>query len=150
MPAFLLLGYSFWVPQIVHSAQRDTTDGLSNFYVFGTTLSRLFLPLYFFGCPYNFLNLLQPLQPEFGLCALLAGWVGLQLAVVMLQRKLGPRFFIPARFLPEKYDYYRPVRITQPGRVEADPSGASRRRPAAAGAGYVTAVQRGECGVVPS
>jgi hypothetical protein len=46
LPFFLLLGYSFWVPQILHGAHRDTTDGLSNLYVLGTTGSRLFMPLY--------------------------------------------------------------------------------------------------------
>ncbi len=128
LPVFLFLGYSFWVPQIAHSAHRDTTDGLSTFYVISTTVTRLFLPMYFLGCPYNFLNLLQPMQPEFGMCVALSAWVVFQLAIVFLQRKLGPRFFIPARFLPEKYDYFRPVRITQPGRVESDPSGRARPR----------------------
>lgn len=46
MPFFLLLGYSFWVPQILHGAHRDTTDGLSNVYVLATTATRLFMPLY--------------------------------------------------------------------------------------------------------
>jgi hypothetical protein len=51
-----------------------------------------------------------------------------QVAVILLQRRFGARFFIPARFLPEKYNYRRPVMVTQPGRVEPDPHGNSRRR----------------------
>lgn len=54
-------------------------------------------------------------------------WVGLQLTVLYAQRRFGPRFFIPARFLPEKYNYFRPVRVTAPGRVEDDPTGRAHR-----------------------
>ena len=54
-------------------------------------------------------------------------WVGLQLTVLYAQRRFGPRFFIPARVLPEKYNYFRPVRVTAPGRVEDDPTGRAHR-----------------------
>jgi hypothetical protein len=33
----------------------------------------------------------------------------LQVLVLLIQYYKGPRFFVPARFLPEKYDYYRRV-----------------------------------------
>ena len=59
--------------------------------------------------------------------AVQVAWVGLQLTVLYAQRRFGPRFFIPARFLPEKYNYFRPVRVTAPGRVEDDPTGRAHR-----------------------
>ena len=31
------------------------------------------------------------------------------MGVLLLQHYRGPRFFVPRRFLPEKYDYYRRV-----------------------------------------
>lgn len=40
-------------------------------------------------------------------CLLLIIWMGLQVAVLVLQQKYGPRFFVPARFLPVKYNYER-------------------------------------------
>lgn len=33
----------------------------------------------------------------------------LQAAVLLLQTAWGPRWFVPKRFLPAKYDYHRPV-----------------------------------------
>lgn len=32
-----------------------------------------------------------------------------QAAVLLCQTILGPRWFVPKRFLPAKYDYHRPV-----------------------------------------
>jgi hypothetical protein len=45
--------------------------------------------------------------------------------VILCQRKFGPRFFVPAKFLPEKYDYYRPVIVTA-GRIEPDTNPGAR------------------------
>ena len=33
----------------------------------------------------------------------------IQAAVLMCQTMWGPRWFVPKRFLPAKYDYHRPV-----------------------------------------
>lgn len=70
---------------------------------------------------------LQPTVPQLGVGVALIGWVALQVVVILMQRKFGPRFFIPARFLPEKYDYYRAVIVIE-GRVEPDVGGGTRRR----------------------
>ena len=34
---------------------------------------------------------------------------GMQAAVLLCQSAWGPRWFVPKRFLPAKYDYHRPV-----------------------------------------
>ncbi|KAG9091040.1 hypothetical protein FRC06_000734 [Ceratobasidium sp. 370] len=47
--------YSFWVPQIVRNIKRGTRKALQKRYVIGTTLCRLFFPLYIFLCPGNVL-----------------------------------------------------------------------------------------------
>lgn len=61
------------------------------------------------------------------MCLALAVWVMLQLVMIAMQRKFGPRFFIPARFLPQKYDYYRPVLVVD-GHVQVDPNGTTGTR----------------------
>ena len=55
----------------------------------------------------------RPPQPhptfEPQMCSALVTWQALQVAVLFSQDFLGPQYMIPARFLPPKYDYYRPI-----------------------------------------
>jgi hypothetical protein len=159
--------FSFWLPQIIHSAQHDSRPGLARAYVIGTSVVRLATPLYFLVCPSNILLALTPpetraaalewlqgrdlslrqawvlppvhITPATGAPAFaseqisaifwsnvsfglfLAAWVTFQAVVLLLQNKLGygPRFFVPAVFLPQKYDYHRMIRL-QGDRVVAD------------------------------
>jgi hypothetical protein len=48
--------YSFWVPQIVHNAHREVRNPFDPLYLYGISAIRMFLPLYFYGCPENFLS----------------------------------------------------------------------------------------------
>ena len=99
--------YSFWIPQIVHNAMADCNKSLQPRFVLGTSLCRLFLPLYIFGCPVNFFAKYQfNFTPNMDVAVALVVWVGIQIAVLLLQDHLGPRFFVPARFLPPKFDYH--------------------------------------------
>ena len=59
--------YSFWVPQILYCVYHEARQPLRPLYVVGMTLTRLALPLYIFGCPYNVLRL----QTDLGICAML-------------------------------------------------------------------------------
>lgn len=43
------------------------------------------------------------------MCYILLLWMGFQVGVLTLQQRLGPRFFVPARFLPVKYNYERRI-----------------------------------------
>jgi len=36
-------------------------------------------------------------------------WQIIQVTVIIIQDRKGPRFFIPKKYLPEKYDYYTPI-----------------------------------------
>eukprot|EP01025_Chloroclados_australasicus_P064017 TRINITY_DN849_c0_g1_i1.p1 TRINITY_DN849_c0_g1~~TRINITY_DN849_c0_g1_i1.p1 ORF type:complete len:617 (-),score=27.18 TRINITY_DN849_c0_g1_i1:841-2691(-) len=102
---WMLMGlYSFWIPQIVYSAYNDTRQPLQPTYVVGMTLTRLVLPMYVYACPYGIsqaanLGLTFPL--------VLMSYCFIQAGLLLLQWKYGPRCFIPKRFLPPKYDYYR-------------------------------------------
>lgn len=102
--------YSFWVPQIVMNATKGLRYPLNRTYVLGMSGARLVIPLYIYGCPYNFVHLLfSDYRPDYRMCVALVSWVGLQVAVLLSQDYLGPQYMIPARFLPPKYNYYRPV-----------------------------------------
>lgn len=43
------------------------------------------------------------------MCVLLVLWVALQVVALLSQDIFGPQYMIPARFLPPKYNYYRPL-----------------------------------------
>lgn len=107
---FALALYSFWVPQIVQNVITEAKRPLHNWYIYGMSVSRLVAPLYFFAAPQNFLKEVYPESPTDPLmCELLVLWVGIQTAILIGQGKYGARFMIPARFLPPKFDYSRPI-----------------------------------------
>jgi len=108
----IIIFYSFWWPQIYHNASSGTRKAFHLMYLWGTAVSRLFIPLYFIGCPHNFLHILldQPLfEASFSSCLFLIFWVFLQAGILTAQDKYGSRFFIPSYLLPSKYDYFRYV-----------------------------------------
>ncbi|KAG7673189.1 hypothetical protein KSW81_006403 [Nannochloris sp. 'desiccata'] len=108
MHVMTLILHGFWIPQIIKSAKTDTRPPLLPIYVIGMSLTRLVLPLYLFACPTNLLKV----APSLAMCVALILLIGAQACVVLLQSlsgpKFGPRWFIPRKFLPAKYDYYRP------------------------------------------
>lgn len=103
----LFMLYSIWIPQIFCNATQFHRNALLKKYVVGMTLTRLCIPMYFYGCPYNFLHV----QPNYNLLSWLAAYLLLQVFVLFTQDLLGPRWFLPRRFLPDKYDYQRPVHV---------------------------------------
>uniref|UniRef100_K3W5M7 RING-type E3 ubiquitin transferase n=1 Tax=Globisporangium ultimum (strain ATCC 200006 / CBS 805.95 / DAOM BR144) TaxID=431595 RepID=K3W5M7_GLOUD len=124
LPILVFLCYSFWVPQIVHNAHREVRNPFDLGYLYGISALRMFLPLYFYGCPNNFLTAF-PMLPSFLLicqyeskpnpqfCYILVLWMGFQVGVLTLQQRFGPRFFVPARFLPVKYNYERRINLQE-------------------------------------
>ncbi|KAA8499438.1 Transmembrane E3 ubiquitin-protein ligase 1 [Porphyridium purpureum] len=113
---FLFLFYSFWVPQIVINATEDHRRPLHPQYIFGMTVTRSIIPCYFLACRSNFLHL----QPHVGLAVRFFAWMMLQACMLYSQHVWGSRWFIPKRFLPEKYDYYRPVSRAEHGAEVTD------------------------------
>lgn len=43
------------------------------------------------------------------MCVLLVMWVSSQVVALLSQDIFGPQYMIPSRFLPPKYNYYRPL-----------------------------------------
>jgi len=121
VPFVLLLGHSFWVPQIIENVRRESRTPLCRTYLATMSATRLIIPLYLYGCPANILNVFESKDPDIdggdgsvsdtnaAFCVALVVWMGVQAGVLLLQEKLGPQFFVPAMFLPEKYNYRRPV-----------------------------------------
>ncbi|KAJ3446552.1 dsc e3 ubiquitin ligase complex subunit [Anaeramoeba flamelloides] len=107
---FLLALYLFWVPQIVLNAKLDSKKTIHNQFLFGMTIARLAMPLYFLFYSGNIFHA-QP-QPKFGIILMLM--VSLQVFIICLQNKFGSRFFIPQFFLPKKYDYSHPINDRDP------------------------------------
>lgn len=130
---FLFALYSFWVPQIVLNVVEDHRRPLLPVYIIATSITRLAIPLYFWGCPHNFLHI----QPQPGSAIGLVAWLTIQATFLLSQYKFGPRWFIPKAFLPEKYDYYRPITLegdeiqenveAQRGVVDEEGSGSEQR-----------------------
>jgi len=107
---YMLILYSFWVPQIIYNIVTEAKRPLHPYYVYGMSLTRLVAPLYIFAVKNNFLKEVYPDSPtSVFMCELLILWVGIQTAVLEAQGRYGARFMIPARFLPPKFDYNRPI-----------------------------------------
>lgn len=107
---YMLVLYSFWVPQIVQNIATEAKRPLHHYYVYGMSLTRLVAPLYIFAVKNNFLKEVYPDSPtNVFMCELLVVWVGIQAAILEAQGRYGARFMIPARFLPPKFDYSRPI-----------------------------------------
>lgn len=107
---YVLTLYSFWVPQIVLNIVTEAKTPMHNYYIGGMSLTRLIAPLYMLSIKNNFLKEVYPEAPyDPFTCQMLVLWIGVQTAVLIGQSKYGARFMIPARFLPPKFDYSRPI-----------------------------------------
>ena len=107
--ALVLVAYSYWVPQIVTNAMRDVREPFSRAYLYGMSLSRLVVPFYLYGCPRNLAKVLlvEKMEPRYSMCLALVVWTAVQVGMLHLQQLKGPRFMVPSRFLPARYNYQR-------------------------------------------
>ena len=107
---YILTLYSFWVPQIIMNVLTEAKTPMHTSYIYGMSVTRMLAPLYLFGIRNNFLREVYPEAPyDPFMCQMLVLWVGIQTALLIGQGKYGARFLIPARFLPPKFDYSRPI-----------------------------------------
>jgi transmembrane E3 ubiquitin-protein ligase len=107
---YMLALYSFWVPQIILNIVSEAKTPLHKHYIYGMSLTRMVAPLYIFGLRNNFLKEVYPESAtDPFMCQMVVLWIGCQTAILIAQGKYGARFMIPARFLPPKFDYSRPI-----------------------------------------
>ncbi|XWW96793.1 hypothetical protein V2A60_004773 [Cordyceps javanica] len=97
---------SMWAPQIHRNAVRNCRRALTWSFVLGQSLLRMTPVAYFWLKADNFL-FAQTSPRAF---AVLAAWVWLQVVLLGAQDVLGPRFAVPARWLPEAWDYHPVLR----------------------------------------
>ncbi|KAI7897604.1 uncharacterized protein BX663DRAFT_556558 [Cokeromyces recurvatus] len=93
--------YSFWIPQIVRNVFRGCRHPLSQRYVLIMSITRLCIPLYFYGYEDNFIG-----HETTHWIWILVIYVSLQVLILFLQDTFGPRFFVPSMYLPQTYDYH--------------------------------------------
>eukprot|EP01156_Anaeramoeba_ignava_P014161 Anaeramoba_ignava/a608398_22.p1 GENE.a608398_22~~a608398_22.p1 ORF type:complete len:504 (-),score=103.58 a608398_22:200-1687(-) len=103
---FIFFLYSFWIPQIISNSLENTNHFGSIGYFIGTSFTKLYTPIYFFFYKGNFLRV----KPDQRFTIYLIIFV-ISLLIIILSQKKNPRYFIPKKFLPEKYNYFRPINL---------------------------------------
>ena len=104
----ILLMNLFIIPQIIHNARVGNNPGFSALYAFGYLGLRLCLPLYERSCPQNHFRLAPEAWLAIVLCLLYALQVSIaivQILFLILQNRIGPRFFIPPSLRHNYYNY---------------------------------------------
>lgn len=97
----ILLRTLILFPQVIHNVRLGHKPNFTPFYLFGFVGARLLLPLYERGCPANRFHL----TPNTSLVlAIFAAYV-IEVVLIGLQTRLGSRFFVPKRFLPNFHEY---------------------------------------------
>lgn len=74
---FILLLYSFWVPQIILNIITESRKPLHPYFMYGMSLTRSVAPIYVFAVRNNFLREVNPDFPsEPRMCQILILWIG--------------------------------------------------------------------------
>lgn len=98
----ILLINSYWVPHFFRNTLKNRRRTLLWEFVFGTSLVRLIPVVYLCLNPSNpFRHGKDPV-----LVYLLTSWLLIQIFMLYLQTRLGPRFWVNDRWLPEQYNYH--------------------------------------------
>jgi hypothetical protein len=98
--AFIYL--SMWVPQIYRNAMRNCRKALLWKFIIGQSILRLLPFGYFYTLPNNVLWVANDRYAFL----VLAGWVWVQVWILIVQGVLGPRLFVPKSWVPPAYDYH--------------------------------------------
>ncbi|KAJ2989965.1 hypothetical protein NUW58_g3194 [Xylaria curta] len=102
--AFIYL--SMWAPQIYRNVYRNCRRALSWQFVVGQSVLRLLPIAYFYIWSDNFAFA----EPDWTAFTILAGWVWLQIWILVGQSVLGPRFGLPKGWMPEAWEYHPVLR----------------------------------------
>lgn len=104
---FQVLNSLILLPQIIHNAYRGIKPGFSSGYYLVIFSNQLYV-FYYRGIPHNLLRI----SPSFPVCACICLSMLLQLLILACQDKYGSRFFIPKCCIPNYYNYYIEVDLT--------------------------------------
>lgn len=97
---------SFWIPQLVRNIQRNSRRAFSWHFMLGQSGLRILPVAYFYTDPNNF----ALSETDWTAFLVLLGWLWLQLFLLWAQDIVGPRFGIPAGWMPEAWDYHQILR----------------------------------------
>lgn len=118
-----LLLQAYWLPQIFHDIRSGSKAPLQRGFMIGISATRCLALLYLWGCPSGVFNGdLYPTLPRAPSPRLCLAAIALQLsqvAVMLSQQALGPRWFVPWVCLPHVYNYRR-VAAAAPGFTDDD------------------------------
>ncbi|GAP89143.1 putative ring finger ubiquitin ligase [Rosellinia necatrix] len=97
---------SMWAPQIYRNVYRNCRQALSWQFVVGQSTLRLLPIAYFYVWSDNFAFA----ETDWTAFTVLAGWVWIQIWVLIGQSVLGPRFGLPKGWMPEAWEYHPVLR----------------------------------------
>ena len=97
---------TLWIPQIHRNIIRNCRKALRWEFVVGQSILR-FAPIYYF---YTFDDNILFIEWDRYAAYALAGFVWIQVWVLLSQELLGPRFFVPHGWAPPAYDYHPVLR----------------------------------------
>ncbi len=108
----IIASHFFLLPQIAHNIRLGQKPNFSFYYLFGYIGSRYMFLIYERGCPENRFKL----SPHPTLLVLVLFAYLVQVALIALQYRLGSRFFLPKRFLPQQYEYRQKISNSEENR----------------------------------
>lgn len=107
---------AYWVPQILFDVRQGSKNALHPHFLLGISVTRCLALLYLWGCPSGIfsgdLYPRLPGSPNPRLCAAVVILQSAQVGLMVSQKVLGPRWFVPWLCLPHIYNYNRPVEVT--------------------------------------
>lgn len=98
---FLTIFNSFWIPQIYRNILRGSRTSFGWEFIIGTSILRLVPVIYVESFPNPFNH-----HKDISFVVFLVIWMSVQIAMMVLQEILGPRFFLSEDYLPKAYDYH--------------------------------------------
>jgi len=100
----------YWVPQILTDVYQGSRSAIAPAFVVGMSASRTLFLLYLWGYPRNIFSgdayPRLPGSPSTSFCIVAVLLQVSQVAIMLLQRKWGARWFVPWRCMPWAYSYH--------------------------------------------
>ena len=98
---------SYWIPQFFRNTLKNRSKSVLWEFVFGTSLVRL-IPL-----AYVCLDKANPFghPPNPLLFFTVSSWLAAQMLLLYLQSRLGARFWLNSKWLPEQYNYHPVIHV---------------------------------------
>ncbi|CAD8045581.1 unnamed protein product [Paramecium sonneborni] len=97
------------LPQIIHNIRLGNNPKFISYFIFGILFPSMIYQIYYRACPSNIVGF----EPSLAFCMIFLSEYLLQIIILYIQFKLGPRSFIPKCFLPKQYKYLRTLNIQE-------------------------------------